>query len=79
MINFSEVYIYSDQPTICPQCSSRADILMDFSHTLEKTEVHQCLDNNCKYEFVIKYDKEFEDYDTKVNESDGNTEIEVFT
>jgi hypothetical protein len=60
MIDFSEVYIYSDQPTICLKCSSRTDILMDFSHTKDKTEIHECLDYNCKYEFIMQYDEEFE-------------------
>jgi hypothetical protein len=60
MINFSEVYIFSDQPTTCPKCSARKNILMDFSHTKDQTEIHQCLDQNCKYEFVMQYDEEFE-------------------
>jgi hypothetical protein len=60
MINFSEVYIFSDQPTTCPKCSARTDILMDFAHTKDQTEIHQCLDQNCKYEFIMQYDEEFE-------------------
>ena len=60
MIDFSEVFIYSDQPTICPQCSSRTDIILDLSHTKDKTEIHKCLDKNCNYEFVMQFDEDFD-------------------
>jgi hypothetical protein len=60
MINFSEVYISSDQPTTCPQCSARTKVLMDFSHTKDQTEIHQCIDQNCRYEFVMQYDVDFD-------------------
>ncbi len=62
MIDYSEVYIYSDQPTTCPKCGSRSEILLDFSHTKNKTEVHFCTDKNCKYKFVMQYDEEMDNY-----------------
>ena len=60
MLDFLEVYIFSDQPTTCPQCSSRTDLILDFSHTKDKTEIHKCLNNNCDYEFVMQYDEDFD-------------------
>jgi hypothetical protein len=60
MVDFSEVYIFSDQPTMCPCCCSRSDILLDFSHTKDKVEVHKCINTNCNYEFVMQFDEDFD-------------------
>lgn len=79
MLDYSVVYIYSDQPTTCPNCGSRSEIILDFSHTKDQTQIHKCLNHKCKFEFVMQNDKEFEEYDMKViaNEDD-NSEIEIF-
>ena len=79
MFNYSEVYIYSDQSTTCPQCGASTAIIMDLSHTTNKTQIHLCSNKKCNYEFVMQYDKEFEEYDLKViaNENE-NIEIEIF-
>ncbi|MFT7436691.1 MAG: hypothetical protein ACI8UX_002493 [Psychromonas sp.] len=50
--------MYNDQPVTCPNCSSRTEILLDFSHTSEQTQVHQCLTEDCKKEFVTQKDNE---------------------
>lgn len=60
MVNYFEVYIFSDQPTTCPKCGSRSDIVLDLSHTNSKTEIHQCLLQNCNYEFIMQFDEDFE-------------------
>lgn len=60
MIDYSEVYIYSDQPTTCPKCGAISDIVLNLTHTKDKTEVHQCKDKNCNYEFVMQYDEDFD-------------------
>ena len=59
MVNYSEVYIYSDQPTSCPQCGTRSKIILDLAHTNDKTEIHLCTDTNCNYEFIMQYDEDF--------------------
>ena len=56
MIDFSEILTYSDQPVTCVKCGSRTDIILDLSHTREKTQVHKCLFNNCQFEFVTGID-----------------------
>ena len=61
MLNFSEVFIYTDQPTTCPKCGSRTDFILDLSHTVEQTQIHQCLDDSCKFEFVMQKGGEEED------------------
>jgi len=62
MINYREVYIYSDQPTTCPICSRRSMVILDLSHTNQMTEVHLCPDENCNYEFIMQDDKDFDNY-----------------
>ena len=57
---YDEVYIHSEQLTICPKCSSRTSIILDLSHTKDQTQIHKCLDDNCNYEFVLQYDEDFE-------------------
>ena len=52
MISFSELYLYSEQPTCCPKCGARTSILLDLSHTVYKIQIHVCLFLKCKYEFV---------------------------
>lgn len=60
MVDYSNVYIYSDQPTTCPICSRRSIVILDLSHTNQMTEVHLCPELNCKYEFIMQYDKDFD-------------------
>jgi hypothetical protein len=59
MVNYLEVYIFSNQPTTCPKCGSRSDIILDLSHTNSKIEIHQCLFQNCNYEFIMQFDEDF--------------------
>lgn len=54
MLMYSEVYLYTDQPTTCPKCGLRTDILLDLTHTIEKTQLHKCLSKSCSFEFVVE-------------------------
>jgi hypothetical protein len=56
MIDYSEVYTYTDQPAICPKCGSRTEITLDLIETLEQTQHHKCLSPNCNFEFVMQKD-----------------------
>ena len=60
MINFAEVYIFSDQPTTCPKCNSRSEIILDLSHTKNQTQINKCANNKCEFEFVMEYDIDFD-------------------
>ena len=60
MVDYTEVYIYSDQPTTCPKCGTRSEFFLSLSRTTDKTEAHLCSDVNCKYEFIMQYDEDFE-------------------
>ena len=77
MIDYNNVFIYSDQQTLCPYCSSNTEIILDLSHTTTKTQIHKCF--RCYQEFIMQYDKEFEEYDNAVLDSDyKDLEIEIF-
>lgn len=54
MIDYNEVYSYSDQPTTCFKCGSRTEITMDLIETPEKTQHHKCLSAGCNFEFVMQ-------------------------
>jgi hypothetical protein len=58
MSDYSEVYIYTDQPTACPKCGTRTSIIQDFYHTPERTQQHKCPSENCSFEFDIQIDAE---------------------
>jgi hypothetical protein len=55
-INNAEVYLFSDQPATCPICGSRTDIIFEEQCSIEKKQVHECLNSSCKYEFVLEED-----------------------
>lgn len=54
MIDFNEVFMYSDQPVQCPYCGNRTEIIIDLSHTNEQTQIHRCLSVKWKHEFVTQ-------------------------
>jgi hypothetical protein len=56
MINYSEVYVFTDQTTTCPKCGSRTEITLDLIETQEQTQHHKCLTANCSFEFVMQND-----------------------
>jgi transposase-like protein len=63
-LDFSEIFVYSEQPATCPKCGSRTEIILDLLYSKDQTQIHVC--PKCEYEFVMQYDKEFEEYDRKV-------------
>ena len=57
---FDELQILSEQPTSCSKCGVRTEIILDLSHTLNKTQVHRCLNTTCQNTFVTEYDVDFD-------------------
>jgi hypothetical protein len=41
MALFSEIFIYSDQPTTYPYCGADSEIVLDLSHTTDQTQIHK--------------------------------------
>lgn len=59
MVNFLEIFIYSDRPTTCLKCGTRTDIILDLSHIKNQTQIHQCLNEKCAFEFIMQNDIDF--------------------
>ena len=55
---YSELYTFADQPTTCPSCGTRSEIILDMQHTRDLTQVHKCLSEICQREFVMVQDDE---------------------
>ena len=57
---FSEIFIYTDQPTVCPYCGAGSEIFLDLSHTTDQTQIHKCINAKCEHEFIMQYDEDFD-------------------
>ena len=44
--------LMTDQPTTCPFCGARTDIISDLYHTNLKLQINECLDVSCKHVFL---------------------------
>lgn len=64
MINFHQIYDLSDQPTTCPKCGTRTEIIMELKLKTKGIQVHRCLGKNCTFEFSSEY------YITKMTRDD---------
>ena len=42
-------HLTTDQPTTCPICGARTDIIGDFWHTKMQYFVSECMDYRCKH------------------------------
>jgi hypothetical protein len=55
MAIFHQVYDLSDQPTACPKCGTRTEILIELKLKTKGIQVHRCLGKNCTFEFSSEY------------------------
>jgi hypothetical protein len=53
---FYHVFFMSDQPTTCPYCGARTDIIADFMHTSYKVQINECPDPACGSIFIEEDD-----------------------
>jgi len=51
-----EIYLITEQPTVCPKCGNKTEILLDFYFNLFKTQHHKCLSFFCRFEFIVEDD-----------------------
>jgi hypothetical protein len=49
----------NDQPTTCPKCGARTDLLSDLTHTNANVQIEQCLNPGCGYVFLVQEDEEW--------------------
>lgn len=60
MIDLFEIFIFSDQPTCCPKCGLRTNIILDLRNTINKMQIHHCTNEKCGFDFAIQQDDDFE-------------------
>jgi hypothetical protein len=56
MLNFSEIFTFTDQQETCSKCGCRTEIIFDLSHSTNSTQVHKCLSTCCQFEFILQKD-----------------------
>jgi len=47
-----DLYLMTEQPTTCPFCDARTDIIADFYHTNLKLLINECLNKSCGFIFL---------------------------
>ena len=52
-MRFTDVYIMGDQPTTCPLCGARTEIVQELLDASEVIQNHQCPSDNCQYTFTV--------------------------
>ncbi len=55
-MDYYDVYIFSDQPTTCPICGIRTEIIVDLFDSHLKTQLHNCPNFTCNYSFLVEED-----------------------
>lgn len=48
----TDIFLGNDQPTTCPKCGVRTEILSDRL----LMQQHLCLNETCTYEFILEFD-----------------------
>jgi len=56
MIDFQEVLIINDQPTTCPKCGMRTEVVLDLSHITNQIQINRCFNEECNCQFVVEKD-----------------------
>ncbi|WP_433765160.1 hypothetical protein [Flavobacterium ginsenosidimutans] len=47
-----EIFLSSDQPTTCPKCGNRTEMLKES----ELSQQHKCLSIECNFQFILEFD-----------------------
>ena len=47
-----EIFLNSDQPTTCPKCGNRSEIISEF----DLSQHHKCLSEKCNFKFILEFD-----------------------
>lgn len=57
IINRKLIFLMSDQPTTCPKCGTRTDLLLDMLHTNARWTIEECLNPGCRFIFFSADDQ----------------------
>lgn len=49
-----EIFLSSDQPTNCPKCGNRTEIINES----DLSQLHKCLSEECNFQFILEFDME---------------------
>ena len=55
-MKYLEIFLSSDQPTTCPNCGNRTEIVNDFNFSQQ----HKCLSKVCNFQFILEFESETE-------------------
>lgn len=47
-----DIFFMGDQPTVCPFCGNRTEIIIELYDLLQKFQIHKCLSIHCNYIFI---------------------------
>ncbi len=51
-----EIFSSSDQPTNCPHCGNRTEMI----DTSIRSQLHTCFSKECNFQFILEFDNETE-------------------
>ena len=57
-MNELDTFLSNDQPVTCPYCGKRSNWLADFSHTNSKTSIHECINHETEYLFIVEHEEQ---------------------
>ena len=57
-MDYTNIFIANDQPTTCPKCGNRTEIIVELNYTPYIVQHHQCLSDYCSHKFVVENDIE---------------------
>lgn len=50
-----EEFLFNDQPTTCPRCGNRTEIISNFYREGVFSEIHICLTEECQFQFIMEH------------------------
>lgn len=59
-VNPREVFIYNDQPTTCPDCGARTEVVCEDLTSPERRQTHRCAALDCARVFDTVEDNQFD-------------------
>ena len=51
---YETIWLNGDQPTTCPYCGSRTNVIFNLMHSIRNTVVEKCLNEKCGFEFATE-------------------------
>ena len=49
-----DVYFADDQPTTCPKCGNRTNIIIELTDIFLTRQFHRCLSKYCIFDFIVE-------------------------